>query len=133
MPSDRASAGQDASAKPPAADKKITLFILLAAIIIAAVGTRPYAGGWNDGTRLATVEALVDHHTWAIDDSIFVKVPQQTGKPAPYPATEPALLQFGTLDKMWIDGHFYSDKSPVPQLCMAGVYAVLQQTTGLVA
>ena len=39
----------------------------------------------------------------------------------------------GTQDKMLIGGHYYSDKSPVPALFMAGVYQVLQWTTGLVA
>ena len=37
------------------------------------LSARPYAGSWNDGSRLAAVESLVDYHTWAIDDSIFVR------------------------------------------------------------
>ena len=43
---------------------------------IALVSARDYAGGWNDGSRLATVESLVDYHTLAIDKSIYVDVPR---------------------------------------------------------
>ena len=39
-------------------------------------------GGFEDlppiEANLTKVESLVDHHTWAIDDSIFVKVPPRT-------------------------------------------------------
>ncbi|HEX9867029.1 MAG TPA: hypothetical protein VGC99_00290, partial [Candidatus Tectomicrobia bacterium] len=46
---------------------------LIAAATVAIVSARSYAGGWNDGSRLATVESLVDHRTLAIDRSIFVQ------------------------------------------------------------
>ena len=105
----------------------------LGAVAIAVSSALPYAESWNDGSRLATVESLVDHRTWAIDDSIFVKVPLQAGVAAPYPRSEPGLMHNGTQDKMWIAGHFYSDKSPVPALFMAAVYKIVQRTTGLVA
>jgi hypothetical protein len=105
--------------------------IVAGAILLAAVTARPFAGAWNDGSRLATVEALVDHHTLAIDDSIFVRVPD--GDPSPYPADDPLLQRFGTLDKLCIDGHYYSDKSPVPALLLAGVYEAWQAATGLTA
>src|SRR5262249_48123113 len=49
------------------------VFLLL--VSIALVSAHSYAGGWNDGSRLATVECLVDYHTLAIDRSIFVQVP----------------------------------------------------------
>src|SRR5262249_47037802 len=39
----------------------------------------------------------------------------------------------GTGDKLLIDGHYYSDKSPVPALWMAGVYQVWQWWTGATA
>ncbi len=35
------------------------------------------------------------------------------------------------MDKLFIKGHYYSDKSPVPALAMAGVYKALQVATGL--
>jgi hypothetical protein len=104
-----------------------SLVVLLGAIGIALASARPYAGGWNDGSRLATVEALVDYHTLAIDDSIFVRVPEH----GPYDPSDPSLAAFGTADKLYIQGHYYSDKSPVPALLLAGVYQVLQWGTGL--
>ena len=73
------------------ADHPAAAWVLAAvALAIAAVGARPYAGGWNDGSRLATVECLVDYHTMAIDRSIFVQVPPPDGSqtPSPYPPDE---------------------------------------------
>src|SRR5687767_12101081 len=55
-------------------ERKAWIGVLLGASLIALVSARPYAGGWNDGSRLATVESLVDRHTLAIDDSMFVNV-----------------------------------------------------------
>jgi hypothetical protein len=120
--------------------------IVIAAIALAAVLARPYAGGWNDGSRLAAVESLVDRHTWIIDHSIFVQVPQlspssaaKTGAengecpPLPYPGRDRALLEHGTQDKLFINGHYYSDKSPVPALLLAGCYQLWQRATGLTA
>ena len=113
--------------------EKVTGWLVLAvAAVVALVSARPYAGCWNDGSRLATVEALVDQHTLAIDRSIFVRVPAEPGA-VPYPPDEPALLQTGALDKLLIAGHWYSDKSPVPALLLAALYQVLQWTTGLTA
>jgi hypothetical protein len=102
--------------------------VVVAAAIIALVSARPYAGAWNDGSRLATVESLVDRGTLAIDNSLFVTVPD--GPNNPYRGT---ALDHGTLDKLLIDGHYYSDKSPVPALLLAILYEVLQQLFGLQA
>jgi hypothetical protein len=109
--------------------------VLALAVVVALVSARPYAGSWNDGSRLATVECLVDYHTLAIEDSIFVRVPLQGEAAAgsPYPADEPALLEHGTLDKLFVQGHFYSDKSPVPALLMAVLYQGLQACSGRTA
>jgi hypothetical protein len=96
--------------------------VILAAAIVAVVGAQPFAGGWNDGSRLAAVEALGERGTFVIDDSVFVRVPPDG--PLPYPANRPDLLTLGTRDKLFIDGHFYSDKSPVPSVLMAGLYRV---------
>ena len=107
--------------------------VLIAAATVAIVSARSYAGGWNDGSRLATVESLVDHRTLAIDRSIFVQVPSrgESTAPPPYPPDEPDLLAEGTRDKLLINGRFYSDKSPVPALLLAGWYRALQWGTGL--
>ncbi len=84
---------------------------------------------------MATVETLIDQRTWRIDDSIFVRVPQgqHAGTPLPYDPTVPVLLEHGTLDKLFIRGHFYSDKSPVPALLMAGEYQLWKWATGWTA
>lgn len=93
------------------------------AFLIAIFSALPYAGAWNDGSRLAGVESLAERRTLAIDDSIFVNVP--TTSPSPYPEHDVLLQSKGTLDKLFIDGHYYSDKSPVPALLMAGAWKVL--------
>lgn len=103
--------------------------VLLAAALLAVVSARPYAGGWNDGSRLATVECLVDHGTLAIDNSVFVRPPSSTG-PRPYAEHDALLRKGGTLDKLLINGHYYSDKSPVPALMLAGVYGVWRTAGG---
>src|SRR5213082_414583 len=96
------------------------LFVLAISLAIAVVSALPYAGAWNDGSRLATVECLVDHHTLAIDRSVFVAVPAPGDPTARSPYPEGAdLLRRGTQDKLLIGGHYYSDKSPVPALLMA--------------
>jgi hypothetical protein len=110
----------------------IGIIVIVLAAMVAALSARPYAGGWNDGSRLATVECLIDYHTLAIDRSIFVQIPPDLS-PAPYTVHEPDLDQTGTGDKLFIDGHFYSDKSPVPALLMAGVYQGWQWITGWTA
>jgi hypothetical protein len=105
------------------------LAVTVAALIVAVIGARPYASSWNDGSRLATVESLIDRHTLVIDDSIFVRVPERG---SPYDPAQP-LLQRGTQDKLFIGGHFYSDKPPVSALVLAGFYQLLQWATGWTA
>ena len=93
-------------------ERATTWTVLGLAGCIAWLGASDRPGGWNDGSRFATVECLVDHGTWAIDESVFCT-------PGPY---GDGVAPAGTLDKLFIDGHFYSDKSPVPGLLMAGPY-----------
>ena len=110
--------------------------VLAAAVLVAAVSARPYADSSNDGSRLAIVEALVDHHTLAIDDTIFVRVPPPDAPPGQQPycvAHHDELLRDGTIDKIKVDGHFYSDKPYTPSLYLAACYQLLQWTTGLKA
>jgi hypothetical protein len=104
----------------------VPVLVVLGAFTIAVIGARPYAGSWNDGSRLAAVEAIADHGALAIDDSIFVRVPPDTitrGVP-PYSTHERELLAHGTRDKLFIRGHFYSDKPYVVSFLMAGLYKV---------
>jgi len=104
--------------------------VLIGSVLLAVLGARPYASSWNDGSRLANVEALVDQHTWAIDKSIFVDVPRQH-ELDPYSHDVPSIG--GTMDKLFINGHFYSDKPPVATLYLAGVYWIAHKLTGLTA
>lgn len=102
--------------------------LVLLAAILAAMTARPYAGAWNDGSRLATVESLVDRHTFAIDDSIYL-TPSAAARP-PYDPSSALVARYGTLDKLRIDGRWYSDKSPVPAVLMAGPYEVWRWAGG---
>lgn len=106
--------------------------VLLIATLIAVISARPYSGGWNDGSRLATVEELADEGTLRIDTSVFV---QPIADPAlsPHDPALPELRATGTLDKMLIDGHYYSDKPPVPALLMAAIYRGWYCLTGWTA
>ena len=109
-----------------------TLVVFGFALLAAAVVARPYAGGWNDGSRLATVESLVDYHTLAIDQSIFARPSVEvTDHPTPYGPADLLSAAFGTGDKLYIDGHFYSDKSPVPALALSLAYLGMQRTIGI--
>ena len=74
---------------PASRETRTLLLVILAAAAVAVVSARPYAGAWNDGSRLATVECLVDHGTLAIDDSLFVRVPPDgSAQRNPYPASQ---------------------------------------------
>jgi hypothetical protein len=91
-------------------------------ILLAAASALPYAGNWNDGSRLASVEALVDHGTFIIDDSVFVCVPPDTIARGVAPYRDYLGVTEGTYDKLWINGHFYSDKPALISLLMAALY-----------
>ncbi|MGI9525396.1 MAG: hypothetical protein ACR2PG_27520 [Hyphomicrobiaceae bacterium] len=58
-------------------------------------------GGWNDNSRLATVQALVEQGTFKIDRTYFF---------------------YWTHDKVLVNGNYYSDKPPLPSLLAAVVY-----------
>lgn len=106
------------------------LVFLVAAVaaLVAILSARPCAGSWNDGSRLASVESLVERGTLVIDDSIYLDVPSahDPDAPSPYDPAVPAL-QCGTGDRILVNGHYYSHKSPVPSVLMAGLYAGLRQ------
>ncbi len=110
------------------ADHPATAWVLaVIAFALASASALPYAGGFNDGSRLATSESLIDRGTLAIDDSLFVRPSSDLvarGMP-PYPLDLPDLFDHGTLDKVQIDGHFYSDKPMVPAVLTAAAYRLL--------
>lgn len=111
------------------ADRSWRMGIAIGATLIAFVSARPYAGSWNDGSRLATVESLVERRTMIIDESIFV-VPIPVGQPTPYHPDDPFFHGAGTKDKLFIHGHYYSDKSPVPAFQLAAIYAAYRWLGG---
>ena len=110
-------------------------FVWGVAAAIALISARDYAGGWNDGSRLATVECLVDYHTLAIDRSIFVAVPRidlDADRPFPYPPNDPDSLA-GTKDKVLVGGHYFSHKPPIPAVMMSAEYWLWQKLAGQTA
>ena len=110
------------------ADHPLSAWALAAvAMLVAVAGARPYAGSWNDGCRLAAVESLIDSGKLAIDDSVFCAVPQRLLDSGylPYPPGRADLIQHGTRDKLFVRGHFHSDKPAVVSLLMAGAYRPL--------
>jgi hypothetical protein len=114
-------------------ERRRECLVLLVATAIAVGSALPAARSSNDGSRLATIEALVDYRTFAIDDSIYVppRSFNTPGRPDVYDPSVPELDQRGTGDKMLINGRFYSDKPAVPAIFLAGLYALLQGAFGL--
>jgi hypothetical protein len=74
--------------------------LLYLLVILAVVTTHAAPGSWNAASRIATVQALVESHSFIIDNTVFI----------------------GTGDKVFIGGHFYSDKPPIPSVLGAAVY-----------
>jgi hypothetical protein len=106
-----------------ASERLARLGLFCVVIVLVVFGAR-WDARWNDGSRLAAVEALTERGTLAIDDSVFVRVPAELvarGR-APYPLSMPSLLVSGTMDKLRVGGRFYSDKPPVATVLMAGLY-----------
>ncbi|MBN1944685.1 MAG: hypothetical protein JW797_03370 [Bradymonadales bacterium] len=64
----------------------------------------------NPASRLASIEALVDHGRWRIDDSVFLYV---------------------TVDKVQMEDGFYSSKPPLMAAAGAVCYQALSSLTGL--
>lgn len=83
--------------------------VLLVAIWLVFCAFRPHLPV-NPVSRLAGMEALVDHGTWAIDDT---------------------TLGRNTVDKVFWEGHYYSSKPPLLIGVGALVYRGVQQATGL--
>lgn len=92
--------------RTPAASTKLSeqarwLFGVLAIVALTTVLAEVRSA--NDASRMSLVQALVEHHTLIIDQTVFM-------------AGE---------DKSWVNGHFYSDKPATPSLIAALVYAPL--------
>ena len=87
----------------PAARSRLPVAAALAAVgVFLAVATHRSYGGWNDTSRLAMVEAIVEHGRLWVDGTAMGR---RTG------------------DVCVIDGHYYSDKPPAVALMAVPVYA----------
>jgi hypothetical protein len=87
-----------------------TGFVLFAVFLVLwAALTKAYSQSWQVQSRMATVQALVEQGTFVIDRTLF----NNTG------------------DKIFVNGHFYSDKTPILSVAAAGVYAILHNIFGL--
>jgi len=87
-------------------ERDLQYFLLF--LIIFAVLTKSSIDPWNGRSRMATIDSLVDRGTFVIDNSVYVR----------------------TGDKVYINGHFYSDKPPVLSFLAAGPY-FLMKSVGL--
>lgn len=74
--------------------------VLLLLVFVSMLFVIPNPKSWNDASRLAAIESVVERGTLVIDNSTFV----------------------GTGDKIFVNGHFYSDKTPLSTLFGALVY-----------
>lgn len=81
------------------------LCVFAVALLLCAGLTKRHAVSWNDGSRLATIDALVSDRSFAIDGSPFAAA---------------------TGDKIRVRGRTFSDKSPLLALMGAGVASALQ-------
>jgi hypothetical protein len=79
--------------------------LILLLVLIAVGATHHSSMSWNDDSRMATIQSLVESHSLVIDHSDFV----------------------GTGDKAFVNGHFYSEKPPMPAVLGALVYFPLYQ------
>ena len=71
--------------------------------------TKEQFGSWSDASRLATIGSLVERNTWQIDESAYFK---------------------WAGDKVFLRGHFYSEKPPLLQVFAAMWYALLRYLGG---
>jgi hypothetical protein len=97
-------------------DRRILVCVVLGALVLCAMLTKTHVVSWNDGSRIATVDALTADHTFRIDGSSFA-------------ATLGDKIRFG--------GRTYSDKPPLLAVLGAGVALIvapfgisLRQTPG---
>lgn len=86
-----------------AAPAHVRLLLLL--VLIALGATHRSSMSWNDDSRMATIQSLVESGSLIIDHTDFV----DTG------------------DKVFINGHFYSEKPPITAAIGAAVYLPLYE------
>src|SRR5665213_3565383 len=77
------------------------ILVLLTCVAMLAIHTDPISP--NDMSRMATIQSLVESHSLIIDDTAFIK----------------------TIDKIYVNGHFYSEKPPMTSVVGAAIYLPL--------
>jgi hypothetical protein len=92
-----------------AVDRRMTITVFVSAFVLCALLTKTHVTSWNDGSRIATVDALTANKTFVIDGSPFAE-------------------NLG--DKILFRGRHYSDKPPLLSVGAAGV-AVLAAPLGI--
>jgi hypothetical protein len=80
----------------------LNLFIIF--FILFAIWTKTGLTSWNDQSRMAQIQSIVEYGTLIIDKSSF----SETG------------------DKYFFNNHFYSDKPPLLALCTSPLYYALR-------
>ena len=86
--------------------KRMQIFLFF--LFLFAVLTNFTSDSWSDSSRLATIQSLVESHSFIIDKSQFI----YTG------------------DKYFYQGHFYSDKPPILAL-YASIFYCLMRLIGI--
>jgi hypothetical protein len=92
-----------------AVDRRVGIAVFVIAFGLCALLTKTHVTSWNDGSRIATVDALTANKTFVIDGSPFA-------------------VNLG--DKILFRGRHYSDKPPLLSLCAAGI-AILAAPLGI--
>ena len=87
----------------------ISLLLFMGFLLLWALLTKVHTHSWQEESRMATVQALVEQGTFSIDRTEF----NRTG------------------DKVFINDHFYSDKTPLLSVGAAGAYWILHNIFGL--
>jgi len=86
------------------ADRWLKLGIALIFLGVTFPLTKTLPASWNDISRVAAIESLVERGVWAIDDSPWLEA---------------------TKDKVWLGERFFSDKMPMLTMLGVGIYAPL--------
>jgi predicted nucleic-acid-binding protein len=79
----------------------VILFVVF--MLIWTLLTKVHTHSWQEESRMATVQTLVEQGTFIIDHTEF----NRTG------------------DKVFLNEHFYSDKTPLLSVAAAGAYSIL--------
>ncbi len=91
------------------AHRSIGFLLLVVFIGVWALLTKVHTHSWQEESRMATVQTIVEQGTFIIDHTEF----NRTG------------------DKVFVNGHFYSDKTPILSVAAAGAYSILHNIFGL--